>query len=305
MGLLFLLPAIASGLSFEPAKSDTIIIDGKLVVVNRIVQYENDDVQEEPTFDRSTDYRFSWGINVLPNLSYGIVQGTGELESLTSFTGTNWSGEPGFDGSVNSKIYKDSDTFYSLGLGFSLLKFQNEFFSESSLHDSLWKFESFETGTIDQITIYHFDIGPETDTIHIELHDSDLAITALRVPMSVGWFLPDGKKSNSWVVETGLVHHFVVSKTGGPVVLLNQNAERAFYLAENIGIRKYGLSVFAAAGRKWRLDGVGRRDKVSASVKGFLEAPILGVTDKSSDVSLKYFKFGVQLSLNIFLADKG
>lgn len=304
MVLLFLYPASYLAFDLELLASDTIIIDGKLVVVNRVVQYHDDDPKEEPKHEPSTDYRFSWGMNILPNLNYGSVQSTGELESLQSFIDKSWSGELGFDGSINGRIYQDYDRFYSIGLGFSLFKFQNEFFSLSSLDDSLWKFESLEPGTISQITLDQFDIGFETDTLDITLRESDLTLTAFRVPMSIGWYLPDGKKPTAWVVETGLVHHFVVTETGGPIILLNEQTDHTFNVAESIGVRKYGLSAFAAAGMKWRLTGVGRRDKVSASVRAYVEAPLFGVTDKSEEIALKYFKFGFQLSLNVFLPDK-
>jgi hypothetical protein len=303
--LLFLWPASFFAFDIEPLASDTIIIDGKLVVVNRVVQYQDEDPKEDPPYEPSTNYRISWGMNILPNLNYGSIQSTGELESLQSFIEKPWSGELGFDGSINGRIYQDYDRFYSVGLGFSLFKFQNEFFSLSSLDDSLWKYESFDPGNISQITLHRFDIGSETDTLDITLRESDLTLTAFRIPMSIGWYLPDGKKANSWVVETGLVHHFVVTETGGPVILLNRETDHTFNVAENIGVRKYGLSAFAAAGMKWRLTGVGRRDKVSASVRGYVEAPLFGVTDKSTDIALKYFKFGFQLSLNVFLPDKG
>lgn len=302
--LLFLLAIAGSANSFIEEKSDTIIIDGKLVVVNRVVEYDDGDEPEKPKHEPRTDRRFSWGLNVLPNYIIGSVKGTGDMQSLGQFVNKDWKGELGFDGSINVRMYDDYDVFYSLGVGYSLFKFNNDFFSISELDDSLWRFETLTDGDLTQITLHRFDIGSETDTLAVELKESDITLTAFRVPMSIGWYLPDGKSANARVVEAGLVHHFVATKTGGPVVLLNENAETQFQIAENLGVRSYGLSAFVAGGWKWRLTGVGRRDKVSASIRGYIEAPLLGVTDNSAGVGLRYFKAGLQLCLNVFVPDK-
>jgi len=224
--VLFLFAAIskASGLG---CAQDTIIIDGKTVVVERVVDYEEPPIPEpvkprrEKNEVRHTKY-FGGGIGPsmllvdqeVPNSNY---------QTLNEFINNH--------GKVRSGIrasgmfgWKWKKIGLEIAPSLDLEWYKNHYFARSSLDDSLYQFSSIENGVLNQITRHDLLIGVEFYDVEAKLLSGTLFMMNLHLPL-IGIYHHKLDRTKHLEFRAGVGPYWNLSLKGGPIVLLNESAE--------------------------------------------------------------------------------
>lgn len=283
--------------SFSNPIQDTIIIDGKTVVVNRIVEYEDPIPEpEEPEKKKKKKGDYYALVDFWGGITSGKITGSdSKFQTLSEFidkksTITQYD----FAHLSIGKEFNDQLAL-ELGVGISYFSIGNRYFVESSLHDSLDHFQSFKKGELSQIVVFNYDIGSEVDTVETELVKSNFTQTSLSIPLILRWTSESKKRQKlRFSANLGLIGKYVFANTGGPYVVLEDNNKYVYYSNEDLGLNSLQLIGRIGIGIKTDLS---RRAMFVADAH--LLMPISNLHSQSDVLQLSYLQTGLSIGLII------
>ncbi|MFZ6052606.1 hypothetical protein [Halocola ammonii] len=297
--LLLLCVLTFSFSSLQAFSTDTLIVDGKKVIINRVIEY--DTVSVNNTREPSEIKRPKQGIPWLLGVEGGAFATSTILESDLNNLRTvdDMIGrELRFDVNPGALFYGGlilSDQWsVMVGLGAKNITATYSHFNTDQLDDSLYRFESFEDGELSQITRYDFgELGAELDTLSISLSEREIELRYLEVPLLFN-FSPSLPKSRLWKLDFqfGLQAQFLYSTSTSDLILLNKEADLETVPESGQRFTKTLFGVQAAGG-------VNR--KLASNFYGYarihLQLPLNSPTDPVSRVQLNFYQAGLQLGL--------
>lgn len=193
---VFLLAATYVQAGFEAVHADTLIIGGKLVLVEREVDYANPDSsvipEEVPKEDRKVKKKRPFGsrrigFEVAPGLAlqYPNLSNDGD-RVLNEYLGTPSYASGQFSLSLRASLQLGrSDFFLEGGLGVCYLSTNNRTFQPENLADSLYSLYSNGEGELFQITRFRYPIGAEFDTIAMQISARPHRSSWIKLPLQV------------------------------------------------------------------------------------------------------------------------
>ncbi|MGK0278237.1 MAG: hypothetical protein ACI9RU_000998 [Litorivivens sp.] len=309
LGVLLFLFALAANANAN-CNSDTLIVDGRLVVVNRIVEYDTLEViQKTPEEIKRKKYKL--GINIEFKGGPSFSRQKSQLDNLVSINDfrsktANVGGSS--QGLVSLSYHRKDDRnkerwYVKVGVGLGVTTVSNQFFPESELDTALWKFDLDPENNIRQIIRIQYDIGAEIDTAEVILRRSNISLISLDIPISYGYVIPTENKKIQLTGEIGLVNRFVISKAGGPILLLNSDADYAYVGVEDMKVKSYLIEPFIAIGTKISL---GRNQKSVTWNPEFFTSlnyspGIIPLTQKDASVVLSHHDILLAIGIRFFV----
>lgn len=279
--------------------SDTIIIDGKTVVVERVVDYEKPREDETKTEDpkenperRHTDYLgFAAGPSFLlvnsevPNPDY---------QSLNEFVDSEGKVRVGFRLSgVYGRKWKKLGIEISPSL--DIESYKNHYFAQSTLDDSLYLFESTDAGILNQITRHDLGIGVEFYDVEAKLIKSAILMVNVHVPINVVYHHKIDR-TNHLEFRLGLGPYLNVSKQGGPKVLLNDGAEFEYVRLNELVLK---MSLQGLIGADWSFK-TNHRVEAYANVGVWVSPSFTPQFEDNLLYNQTVSRFGARVSFNFF-----
>lgn len=208
--------------------NDTIIIDGKTVVVERVVEYE-DPIVVEPDKKDNDDKPVRRHVGYAGGgIGPSILMVNREVPNSAYQTLDEFIGCPG-----NLRVGARAHGLYGrkwkkwgveVAPSLDLEWYKNTFFSQSTLDDSLYQFSSPENCVLNQITRHDLVIGVEFYDVEAQLNRSPLFMMNLHLPVNAVYFHKIDRE-NHLELRAGLGPYWTLRMVGGPIVLMNENAE--------------------------------------------------------------------------------
>lgn len=181
--------------AYLPAANDTIILDGKKVIVNREVTTDTvttttpnplEEKKQKKKLDLGT-----WRAGFRADGYVPVCNLSAETEgysSVNAYVGAdrrrgNGSGIMFF---AEREVGKRGFSLTS-GFGVDFITGTNFSFNPDQLDDSLYSFANFTSNQLDQILLLRYELGSEFDTLKVNLEDSPFKTTWLRVPIGALW----------------------------------------------------------------------------------------------------------------------
>lgn len=276
--LLFLLVFSTSGYAAMGVTlvSDTIIIGGKKLIVEREVVYdtlsEAGDRLEPEKPRRKRLKRGDARIGFRASGYLPVDQITSDIPGAYSSVGAFVGSDSRVGSGVSFELYAERKLgmrgwFVTTGVGIDYLNGKNLTFDSEAIDDSLFTFASFENDQLDQILLFRFDIGSETDTLGMPLFDDPYRSSWLRIPIGVGY-------------ERELSRQSILRFCAGIDIRINLSGEQPDFIflpdlgnevviqtAEEIGFRAMALTPWVSGGVRWQMD---RRWCLTTELRGSL-----------------------------------
>lgn len=182
--------------------SDTLIIGGKKVVVERVVTYDTIPVIEDPELELEKPklkknhvlfFQTEGGMN-----RGQLLHEASDLVAVNEFIGNSTRNgvyfklELGYEKPLNDQLRLKG------GIGIHGCKVVNYTFDLELLDDSLFRFESFKPNELSQITRLRYDIGTETDTIPLPLNTETIEQFYLTFPLELVWAQARNQNRTNW-----------------------------------------------------------------------------------------------------------
>lgn len=195
--LLFLVGSIApflvtAGITLN---NDTIILDGKKVIVERELTVDTvGTTVANPLEEKKRKKKLSLGtwkggfraegyvpVSVLTTTETG-------MSSVNSYIGAdrrrgNGSGIMLF----TEREVGRRDFSITTGIGIDFISNVNFSFDPTQLDDSLLTFANFSDNQLDQVLLFRYELGDEFDTLKVDLKDDPFKTTWLRIPVGALW----------------------------------------------------------------------------------------------------------------------
>jgi hypothetical protein len=225
-GWLFLLPFFAVA-SVSEALKDTIIIDGKILVVEQDVSYDTLNHQASRKKPRKTHngWRLGWEFEGGSSLSYVNTPFEG-YKTVNEYTGriTRYAPASGF-----SVLAEKEFPSWTLRFGFGLDSWiaPVRSFDVNQIDDSLYRFFSPEVNHLAQIVRYRYELGEELDTIPIQLSEQTFNSTNLHVRCTASKELKKTKTS-FYRIGAGMEAVFALSQKRPDFILLANKGSKYF-----------------------------------------------------------------------------
>ncbi len=175
---------------------DTIIIGGKLLLVERELLYDTLSQQtvQEPVEPKKVKKRRkpdTWRLyfEAKPGLSFDELRSeTPGYLTVNQFVGQSQQRIGGMSIALGAqRRIKHSDLRFVFGIGIDYLQGANRIFDLNELNDSLYKFDSPEVGQLDWIERNRFPIGAELDTVSLTLRNAPFRTSWVNIPLGVMW----------------------------------------------------------------------------------------------------------------------
>jgi hypothetical protein len=278
--------------------SDTIIIDGKTVVVERVVDYEKPDVdvpKPEPKEKPERRHTGYVGFGVGP--SFLLVNSevpNSDYQSLNEFVDSEGKFRVGFRlNGVYGRKWKKLGIEISPSLDID--SYKNHYFAESSLDDSLYLFESTDAGVLNQITRHDLGIGVEFYDIEATLIKSTILMVNLHVPINVVYHHKIDR-TNHLEFRLGLGPYLNVSKQGGPKVLMNEGGEFEYVSTDVLSSR---ISIQGLIGADWSFK-TNHRVDAYANIGVWVSPSFTPQFEDNLLYNQTVSRFGARVSINFF-----
>lgn len=247
------------------AKNDTIIIDGKRLIVERELLYDTLETPEEITPEpelpklkkrRSPD---TWRVSF--EAAPGILAGRlgpneNQAPNLDAFMGQAFqiTGSMGLYLGVNRKIGTQGWRFHT-GLGVDFLQIENTNFRPDQFSDSLFAFISNEQGAVQHIERFRFPIGAEFDTLETALVSAPFVATWLTVPVGLS---SEKILNKSTVLKFGFgadVRLLMMSEQSDLMVITNESPPYQTYQSkQSIDYNRLFVTPYASVGVRFKMD---------------------------------------------------
>lgn len=268
--LLFLLLPVCSVYALTESdfglyrsENDTIIIDGKRLIVERELFYDTLETVEEKTPEppklrkrRSPD---TWrvGFEAAPGLLAGrLGPDEDRTANLDAFIGNavQFTGTMGLYVGVNRKIGKQGWRF-NTGLGLDFLQIENTNFRADQFSDSLFAFVSSQPGEVQHIERFRFPIGAEFDTLETALVSAPFVATWLTIPLGMSREKPLSKTT---VLKFGFGADWRVLISGDASTLTLVSNESPPYQdlqgGQSIDFNRLFFTPYAQVGARFKMD---------------------------------------------------
>lgn len=274
--LLFLLTMIASpGASAGVTLcADTIIIGGKKLIVEREVVYDTLGIpgeRLEPTERLKKRMRlgeFRAGFRATGYLPFDEISTSteGAFSSLNAYLGADsrLGSGVGFEIYGERKIGKKG-WFVTSGAGIDYLNGKNLAFDPNTIDDSLFTFASFEDDALDQILLFRFDIGSETDTLSTTIFDDPYRSSWLRIPVGVGIEREVSRKTILRFCAGVDLRIHLQGEIPDFIFLPDLGNDYLVESSQSLSYRSLLFTPWVSAGARWQMD---RRWWINADLRG-------------------------------------
>jgi hypothetical protein len=263
--ILMVLLFCCAFLGSDASVADTIIVDGKKVVVNKEVVEVDDSLftnhsEQDPKDPLKGARKPPKPKKPGAGLSIGVIGGMNLMyaTSSTNAAGFQTLGEfvsedksLKLNGLYGIKLDYRINMNWQIGVGAQFWKANvfNQFFDESELTtDSLLGFLSLEQGTLSQYYSYPVGPGNETDTTQFNLVNSDLHIKSLDIPI-IGRYHFINKENrgrsapqSGWSVGAGFLVTLYGEASGGPFQLVNASGEYVQLHTDDLNIPSFAIN---------------------------------------------------------------
>jgi len=228
---------------------DTIILDSTVVEIDP--EWEIDTVYRH----RSELRKLLRHIDVEAGLSIGKANLVSELKSFQTIEEFKVS-----DASVilnpfvgiDLALGRQEEFYVRSGVRISRQGWNNDYFNESDLDDSLYRFMLNPEGNIDQILLFRYQgLGSETDTIPLKLESGEFRYWTIDIPLRFCYQASIERSNSSLEVSLGLINRFRFGAKSSGITLLNEDGERDYIKASEVQLRTFGL--VGNAGVAWNL----------------------------------------------------
>lgn len=281
MLLLLLLSKVSVGTELP---SDTIIIDGERISIEREQEYVDVDSLEESYRKPHIDLGFCVMpyLNIL--LTHGHISfagdGTDYIKDAISVR-DSWSLGPGFGAILEKKL--DSHFSFSLGFSWNQSKVKNKFVDISKLRDGeTYKFESFEEGQLSQIINVFIDPGYELDTFQVQLIDSDFELqtrdAVLRMKYTTGTLRDDLR----WYFQFGPFFRSIHYGNVAPLTMLTGVDSIATWQPDGLKLRTTQWGGTLGGGMAYKFN---EKNGINAGIDFWIPA---GLLSSRSDLNFSY-----------------
>ena len=297
---LLLLCVLIFPVSFLHAYSaDTLIVDGKKVLINRVIEYDTVRVENgrEPSEIKRPKSAVPWLLGIEGGaLATGSVleSDLNNLQTIDQFIDqpVRFSVDPA--AVVYGGLILSDQWSVMVGFGVRNIKARFTHFDTQQLDDSLHRFESFEDGELSQITRYDYgDLGAELDTFSLTLSDQEIVLGYLEIPLLFNYSmaLP---KSRDWRLDFqfGLQAQFLYKKSTSDLLLISENADLEIVPQSGQRFTQVLFGAQAAAGMSRKL-----MPNLYGYARIHLQMPLNSPTDPVSRVQLDFYQAGLQLGL--------
>ncbi|MDZ4752556.1 MAG: hypothetical protein SGI87_13135 [Flavobacteriales bacterium] len=271
--------------------SDTIIIDGEKIFIEKNPRYVDVDSLEQSYKKADINYGLSLTPFLNANFTYGQIAYIGEdARYINDFisTGDSWKLGPGFGLMVEKEI--DEHFAFSLGFSWNQSKIGNQYVDVSSLSDEeTYKFESFKDGELSHIINQFIDPGYELDTIPVSLNDGTFELQTRDIVARIRIYGGKEKDDLRWYFQFGPFWRSIHFGNVGPVTMIFEDDSLSTWNPDVLELRKtqWGGTFGGGGAYKWNL-----KNGLSAGVDLWIPA---GVLSKRSDLDFSY------RSLSLFL----
>lgn len=294
MLLFFLLPFAAVA---ESAVCDTIILDGKQLIVEQEVTYDTipPAKADKPIKRNYGNWRFGWqfeGGSAMSNLKFDFDG----YESVNEFSGnpTRFGPAAGFSVLTEKKLSKGWTINAAVGVDRWSAPIRT--FDSNQLDDSLFRFYSPEKGRIDQITLYRYELGEEYDTLQMKLSENAVNINFFHLRIQAGKevFL---KKDRVFRVAAGAELLLALSSSKPDMIFVpNKGRQLLTYEAQNsYAIKKTLVVPRIEVGYRLRID-----KSLWFDVGLFSKLLIHPLESNQTPISLSGSTFGVSLAVLLY-----
>lgn len=302
VALLFLCSAFTRAGVVCP--SDTIIVDGRTVVVEREVRFENEgDRHEDDKPKKSILRKYIGGMHA----GFGAAisdqtSGMNGLQTLDQFTGKQRGANFQFDAGFLFGYESRDKWLLEAGLALGYSSVRNRYFVGSALGDSLVAFDSPETGVLRQIQHHQLEIGEEWYNDPVEMRKGSYSQLTLDLPIRLMHLFDASRGSKvRWMLGAGIRVRYVLSPTSSNWVLLNQEGGYAFIDVDEIAPNTLQLDAGLAGGMRLILN-----NRTHVSFRAYVNAPLVGPTAPDGPLQINWFHTGFAVGVNkVFRHDQG
>ncbi len=281
MLLLLLLSKVSFGIELP---SDTIIIDGERISIERDPEYVNVDSLEESYRKPHVELGFCVMpyVNIL--LTHGHISSVGDgtdyIKDVVSL-GESWSLGPGFGLNVEKKL--DSHFSASLGFSWNLSKVKNKYVDISSLREGeTYKFESFEEGKLSQIINVFIDPGYELDTFPVKLIDSDFELQTRDVVLRMKYNTGTSRDELRWYFQFGPFFRSIHYGNVAPITILTGIDSIANWHPDGLKLRTTQWGGTLGGGMTYNFN---EKNGINAGIDFWIPA---GLLSTRSDLNFSY-----------------
>lgn len=283
--------------------SDTIIVDGKEVVVERRVSHTNEtDPPLEETNRRALVRKYMLGFGAGGGVTLGSQSsGVAGFQTLDAFIGEPTGQRVMFDAGLTFGYESGEKWLVEAGIHLGYSAVGNRYFVGSALGDSLVAFESPEAGVLNQIQRYRYEIGEEWYTDPVALRKGGYSQLTMDIPVQVLTILPAPRGSRTlWMAGGGLRGRYLLSATSTNWVLLNESSDYQFIDLDDIVTRPFQLDLIITGGLRKVMN-----QKSHVGFRAFISMPVVGPVDTSSPLELRWVQAGLTVTVNkIFRHDQ-
>lgn len=245
--------------------NDTIIIDGKRLIVERELFYDTLQTVHESTPEpdppklpkkRNPD---AWRLNF--HAAPGMLAGRlgpqeGESPNLDAFRGkaTQFTGNLGLYVGLSRKLNAQGWRLET-GFGLDFIRVSNSNFQSEQFSDSLFTFVASGDGQVQHIDRTRFPIGAEFDTLATALVNAPFLATWLSVPLGLS-HEKSLNKSTQLRFGFGAQMRFLIASEVPDVTIVSNEAPpfRVVESGQNVKLNSFFFTPYAKAGARFKID---------------------------------------------------
>ena len=261
--LAFQAEASATPLILE---NDTIILGGKTLIVEREVVYDSSSTssnqldpeeKERPRLKLGT-WRIGFDVSGYAPID-GMKSKVDGYSSLNAFVGPDLrrGSGMGVGGHVERAVGRDGFLIHS-GLAIDFVNGFNYTLDQTQLDDSLMSFASFDKNTLDQILLFRYDIGSETDTVEMTLSQEAIQTSWLRLPIGLVY---EREINREFTLRAGIfadVRMFLNGKSPDIYLLPDRGSEPILYQTSELEkddiYNRFSITPRLSIGGRFKMD---------------------------------------------------
>ena len=301
VALLFCCSLLSQAFSTWPG--DTIIVDGRQVVVERRVTANHP--EQDPASDTKhwriiRRYIGGVGGGIGATLATQNSQTAG-FETMDEFVGRPTSARVAFHAGLTFGYEAAEKWLLETGIFLGYTSVRNHYFVGSALGDSLVAFASPEFGALNQIRRYQYEIGEEWYTDPVVLRKGNYAQITADVPVQLLTRLPAARGSKIlWLAGGGVRTRFLLNATSTNWVMLNEGGGYRFLDLEDISPRPLQLDILFIGGVRLVMN-----QKSHLGIRGFVSLPVVGPVTAAQPFEMRWVQAGLTITVNkIFRHDQ-
>lgn len=287
--------------SFSISILDTLILDGRVVIIERQEQVDTVWVDpvvtptepEQPIKERIGLWEF--GAFVGGRFSrYRSISDVSRLNPLELFLEEKGKVVIGPDLCFEVRRSWKEQIAVRTGLGLSYQGWDAANTDPAEFHDSLYRFYSPNPGELYQITqITYPDLGTETDTLSLNWSKSSFRYWSIEVPVIVSYIIPvrEWGKSHHFEAGAGVMNRLNIMTKSGSVMLLNEDGEYQHIVEDNITVPQFLILGRAEIAWYYTI----KRSKNTFGVRAYFQTPFrpIQLTDNQMSIQGSESGFGI------------